>query len=297
MLKTRTLSRLLPLLFLLPFVSQSGYAGIPGENDLNQMASDAISKVGTYKSMPINLLEETKFQGVSLSIDSLRYIRGNDVNGVKDDHVYINAEADIQLPFAVSANGDKVIKFKGINLPLAGEGNIRIGLVSTHEINIIKDKVKMIIEPSLSSGTRAELGDCKSLDSTFVEFNCNGVKEVGLVGHFEFSNSFFDHQYVQEIYVFYKDELPALISVDNKMSDDFQTTQDSNTFKCDEQKFYFIPNGKCIKALEKKYEYIDSPELPLQYIDSLSKHTPYIESNCTMGDSVRNELTKLLEKY
>ena len=58
MLKTRTLSRLLPLLFLLPFVSQSGYAGIPGENDLNQMASDAISKVGTYKSMPISLAEE-----------------------------------------------------------------------------------------------------------------------------------------------------------------------------------------------------------------------------------------------
>ena len=192
MLKTRTLSRLLPLLFLLPFVSQSGYAGIPGENDLNQMASDAISKVGTYKSMPINLLEETKFQGVSLSIDSLRYIRGNDVNGVKDDHVYINAEADIQLPFAVSANGDKVIKFKGINLPLAGEGNIRIGLVSTHEINIIKDKVKMVIKPSMSSGTKAELGDCKSSDSTFVEFNCNGVKDVGLVGHFEFSNTFLE---------------------------------------------------------------------------------------------------------
>ena len=83
MLKTRTLSELLPLLFLLPFVSQSGYAGIPGENDLNQMVSDAISKVGTYKTTPINLLEETKFQGVSLSIDSLRYIRGNDVNGVK----------------------------------------------------------------------------------------------------------------------------------------------------------------------------------------------------------------------
>lgn len=190
MLKTRTISRLLPLLFLLPLVVQNIYAGIPGESDLNQMATNAISKVGTYRSMPIDLAEETKFQGVNLTIDSLRYIRGNDVNGVKDDHVYINAQADIQLPFAVSANGDNVIKFKGINLPLAGEGNIRIGLVSTHEINIIKDKVRMIIKPSLSSGSKAEMGDCKSTDSTFVEFNCNGVKDVGLVGYFEFSNSF-----------------------------------------------------------------------------------------------------------
>lgn len=122
-------------------------------------------------------------------------------------------------------------------------------------------------------------------------------KNICLIKLVTIDEQFFDHQYVQEIYVFYKDGLLALISVDNKMSDDFQTTQDSNTFNCDEQKFYFIPNGKCIRALEKKYEYIDSPELPLQYIDSLSKHTAYIESNCAMGDSVRNELTKLLEKY
>lgn len=65
MLKTRTISRLLPLLFLLPLVVQNIYAGIPGESDLNQMATNAISKVGTYRSMPIDLAEETKFQGVN----------------------------------------------------------------------------------------------------------------------------------------------------------------------------------------------------------------------------------------
>lgn len=122
-------------------------------------------------------------------------------------------------------------------------------------------------------------------------------KNICLIYTTTIDEEFFDHLYKQNIYVLYKEEVLALISVKNMKSDDYQTDESKNTFNCDEQKFYFIPNGKCIRALEKKYEYIDSPELPLQYIDSLSKHTPYIESNCTMGDSIRNELTKLLERY
>ncbi|MBR3518855.1 MAG: hypothetical protein IKN77_01890 [Paludibacteraceae bacterium] len=46
MLKTRTLSRLLPLLFLLSFVSQSGYAGIPG---YTSMASKTSNNSGIMK--------------------------------------------------------------------------------------------------------------------------------------------------------------------------------------------------------------------------------------------------------
>ena len=122
-------------------------------------------------------------------------------------------------------------------------------------------------------------------------------KNICLIYILTIDEEFFDHKHLQDIYVLYKNGLLSLISVDNAKSDDFLTTMDSNTFKCDGQRFYFDLKGKCIRALEKKYEYIDSPELPSQYIDSLSKHTPYIESNCTMGDSIRNELTKLLERY
>lgn len=122
-------------------------------------------------------------------------------------------------------------------------------------------------------------------------------KNICLIYMTTIDEEFFDHLYKQNIYVLYKEGVFALISVKNMKSDDYQTDESKNTFNCDEQKFYFIPNGKCIRALEKKYEYIDSPELPLQHIDSLSKHTAYIESNCAMGDSVRNELIKLLEKY
>lgn len=176
------------MLLLLLILSTNGYSF--GADDLNKYTSQAIGQVGQYKSMPIDLAEETKFQGVKLIIDSLRYIQGTNQSSQTDDAILINAQAEFELPFAVSSTDDKVIKFKGYNLPLAGEGNIRIGLVSEHKIDIIKDKVSMVIKPTMNSGSKKEIGKCAGADSTYIEFNCNGVQDVGLVGYFEFKNSF-----------------------------------------------------------------------------------------------------------
>lgn len=184
------------------------------------------------------------------------------------------------------------------NVDYLGLDSMFSNMIKFENLLRLRHETKDISWEYYKEKTGREISDLGDVGDYFKVINrYYNSKNICLIKLVTIDEQFFDHQYVQEIYVFYKDGLLALISTDNKTSDDFQTTQDSNPFKRDEQKFYFNPNGKCIRALEKKYEYIDSSEMSLKYIDSLSMHTPYIESNCTMGDSIRNELIKLLEKY
>lgn len=107
---------------------------------------------------------------------------------------------------------------------------------------------------------------------------------------------FFDHQYLQKIYLLYENDSLVFIYLKDKKSDDFLSYDDPIPYKCSEQKFYFNSEGKCIKALEKKYDYI-CPVEKLINSDSLSLTIKNIEIDCRIGDSTKIDLIKLFKKY
>ena len=107
---------------------------------------------------------------LSIGIDSLKYKRINDTIGV-----FMDAHADFQLPFSVSKEeGVTKVGFIGKDIPLKGSGLSRIQLNTGNgeyrKYPILENKAWLVLHKD-----------------SYLEFDCNGFKEMFLKGEFEFS--------------------------------------------------------------------------------------------------------------
>lgn len=146
---------------------------------------------GVAVSMPVTVpyLDNGPF-AIRIAFDSLRFVRGNDLASVEDDNTLVNVDATFNFPFATSSDGSHIVRFHGDGIRLEGGNRAsRISLVSNHVIDLMKEKVAVEILPHFPEGGKA-LGNCATGDSTWLEFDCNGVQDMSLCGRFLFSKSF-----------------------------------------------------------------------------------------------------------
>ena len=146
---------------------------------------------GVAVSMPVTVpyLDNGPF-AIRISFDSLRFVRGNDFDEVEDDNTLVNVDATFNFPFATSSDGSHVVRFHGDGIRLEGGNRAsRIYLASDHRIDLMKNKVAIEILSAFPKGGKA-LGNCATGDSTWLDFDCNGVQDMSLCGRFLFSQSF-----------------------------------------------------------------------------------------------------------
>lgn len=141
-------------------------------------------------AMPVGFKKTFGDFTIQMEMDSLRYIRGENIDGVDDDVTRVNAKVKMNMPFAVSSDQNNEVTLSG-DIRLAGANqNSYIYLESSHDIPIVENKFSVEILPSLPTG-KNELGMCSAKDEkTWVSFNCNGIQDMNLVGRFKFSQSF-----------------------------------------------------------------------------------------------------------
>ncbi|HOI28056.1 MAG TPA: hypothetical protein PKZ15_11515, partial [Paludibacteraceae bacterium] len=155
-------------------------------------AADVLENGLSY-SMPVTFpyIDNGPF-ALKLSFDSLRFIRGEDIKAQTDDKILVNADATFNFPFATSSDGSHIVHFKGTDVPLGGAATTRISLVSEHKIELMKNKVWVDIMPNFKKDNISKRGCVEDNDSTWLEFDCNGVQDMSLCGRFEFNQSFIE---------------------------------------------------------------------------------------------------------
>lgn len=162
-----------------------------GEKMLDE--TNSLMKNTFVNSMPVTIpyMDNSPFT-IRLTFDSLRFIRGENLNSVDDDHSLVNVDATFKFPFAVSADDSHIVRFHGDGIRLeGGNSTSRISLVSNHQFELMKDRVTVEVLSKFPKGSK-NLGDCASGDSTWLEFDCNGVRDMSLCGRFLFSKTFLE---------------------------------------------------------------------------------------------------------
>lgn len=162
-----------------------------GEKMLDE--TNSLMKNTFVNSMPVTIpyMDNSPFT-IRLTFDSLRFIRGENLNSVDDDHSLVNVDATFKFPFAVSADNSHIVRFHGDGIRLeGGNSTSRISLVSNHQFELMKDRVTVEVLSKFPKGSK-NLGDCASGDSTWLEFDCNGVRDMSLCGRFLFSKTFLE---------------------------------------------------------------------------------------------------------
>lgn len=144
-------------------------------------------------AMPVGFKKTFGDFGFHVSMDSLRFIRGDKWDDVSDDTILVNALLKMTMPFVTSSTSKShEIAFEGKDVRLAGpNAESKIYLKTSHNIPIVEDKFSIEILPKYPTN-KSELGLCseKKDEETWVSFDCNGIKDVNLVGRFVFSQSF-----------------------------------------------------------------------------------------------------------
>ena len=146
---------------------------------------------GVAYAMPVTLpyLDNSSL-GLRISFDSLRFVRGGKPSG-EGDKTLVDVDAKFNFPFATSSDGSHIVHFHGKDIVLEGDKSpSRISLLSDHKIDLMKDKIGVVITKEFPRNPKM-LGDNKvSGDGTWVEFDCDGVRDMCLCGYFTFSNTF-----------------------------------------------------------------------------------------------------------
>ena len=145
---------------------------------------------GLAVAMPVTVpyLDNGPFS-IRIMFDSLRFVRKKVNDQERDDKTLVDVDAKFNFPFATSSDGSHIVHFKGKDVPLQGSSPVRIYLLSTHKLDLMKNRVAVEILPALPKGGQSMAG-CTSGDSTWLEFDCNGVRDMSLCGRFLFSTSF-----------------------------------------------------------------------------------------------------------
>ncbi len=140
-----------------------------------EMLVERVRNVATVVfTAPVMLRGGSGNSGLEISIDTLKYIRKSPTEG----SVAMDVHAGFQLPFSVSPNqGITKLKFRGENIILAGSGPSRIKVdlekgKSYQKFPIVDGKAWMIVD-----------------STSYLDFDCNGFREMRLKGQFEFCSS------------------------------------------------------------------------------------------------------------
>lgn len=151
-----------------------------------------VKENGLVYSMPVGFKRKFGNFSIKCSLDSLRFLRGDNTLSEDEDVTLVNADLRLGLPF-VTSSGDSshIVHFSGKDIRLAGANSeSKVFLESNHRVTLMKDKVAIELMPQRPT-TKSELGMCTSTDDkTWVSFNCNGIQDMNLVGRFIFSNAF-----------------------------------------------------------------------------------------------------------
>ena len=163
---------------------------VKGEN-LKSQVDDFYNKVmtiyndGLSYNLPIGIEADFGSVYVNLQIKKMEFSRGE--NG---EHTKGTAEATLTLPFLPKQEDNtKSIRMSGDILFKHNEKSVsRLTVVDNIRIPIIKDKVHLVIVGE--DNQNKTKGNCKISDgSSYIEFSCNEITDVNLVGYFDFSGS------------------------------------------------------------------------------------------------------------
>ena len=139
---------------------------------------------GLSYNLPIGIEADFGSVYVNLQIDKLEFSRG------EKEHTKGHAVATLTLPFLPKQEDEtKTISMAGdIYFKHNSESVSRLYVNENLRIPIIKDKVYLVVVGE--KNTITQKGICKmSTGSSYVEFSCNEITDVNLVGYFDFSGS------------------------------------------------------------------------------------------------------------
>jgi len=151
--------------------------------DLYNKAS-AIYDDGLVYNLPIGIEADFGSVYVNLQIKKMEFSRG------EKEHTKGHAVATLTLPFLPKQEDEtKTISMAGdIYFKHNSESVSRLYVNENLRIPIIKDKVYLVVVGE--NNQNKTKGNCKISDgSSYIEFSCNEITDVNLVGYFDFSGS------------------------------------------------------------------------------------------------------------
>jgi len=153
--------------------AQGDNAVSSSEDKLKQLFDDALDGFTNGYTTPMRIIGSKANSSVDIGIDTIRYTREG-ADGAKGE-VTFDAHVDLQIPFAIEDGKESTkINFKGRNLNLVGGGESKLSLeTELPPITIFENKISL------------QLGQ-----ESYVTFDCDGIKVIGLKGAFIFDKEF-----------------------------------------------------------------------------------------------------------
>jgi|GEM_PF-1977214 len=161
-----------------------------------ELAKETINRItdvfsyGVYYAAPFKIRKDVGEFGIELSVDTFKYVQGNNAGSNQDDKTTIDAHVELQLPFLNSANGGDIVRFEGKDIKIRGGADVttRLALTSNPTVKI-KEGVYLTFVGKLPKAAKGKI-NCAEKDSSWIDFNCKGIEGFNLVACVSFARDF-----------------------------------------------------------------------------------------------------------